>query len=62
MTNPHDFEVDSVHFLGTAGQNVDDVYRWDWQCSCCPQDHQLSISSRADLIDAVLLQAPSAKH
>lgn len=27
VTNPHDFEVDGVHFLGTAGQNVDDVYR-----------------------------------
>ena len=27
-TNPHDFEIDGVHFLGTAGQNVDDVCRW----------------------------------
>lgn len=26
-TNPHDFEVDGVTFLGTSGQNVDDVYR-----------------------------------
>lgn len=27
-TNPHDFEVDGVRFLGTAGQNVDDVARY----------------------------------
>lgn len=27
-TNPHDFDVDGVTFLGTSGQNVDDVYRW----------------------------------
>lgn len=26
-TNPHAFEVDGVSFLGTSGQNVDDVYR-----------------------------------
>lgn len=26
--NPHDFEVDGVCFLGTSGQNVDDVYRY----------------------------------
>lgn len=27
-TNPHAFAVDGVSFLGTSGQNVDDVYRW----------------------------------
>lgn len=26
-TNPHDFEVDGVGFLGTSGQNVDDIFR-----------------------------------
>ena len=49
VTNPHDFEVDGVHFLGSAGQNVDDVYRWDWQCSCCLPAHQLSTRSRAEV-------------
>jgi DNA polymerase delta subunit 2 len=28
VTNPHEFEVDGVQFLGTAGQNVDDVYKY----------------------------------
>lgn len=28
VTNPHDFSVDGVAFLGTSGQNVDDVFRW----------------------------------
>lgn len=27
-TNPHQFEVDGVTFLGCSGQNVDDVYRY----------------------------------
>lgn len=27
-TNPHEFEVDDVVFLGTSGQNVDDVCRY----------------------------------
>ena len=26
--NPHEFEVDGVRFLGTGGQNVDDLYKY----------------------------------
>ena len=26
-TNPHEFAIDGVRFLGTSGQNVDDVYK-----------------------------------
>jgi DNA polymerase delta subunit 2 len=28
VTNPHEFEADGVRFLGTSGQNVDDVWRY----------------------------------
>lgn len=28
VTNPFDFEVDGVTFLGTSGQGVDDIYRF----------------------------------
>ncbi|CAK0784791.1 hypothetical protein CVIRNUC_007995 [Coccomyxa viridis] len=28
VTNPHDFEVDSVAFLGTSGQNIEDIDRY----------------------------------
>ena len=28
VTNPHDFEVDGIHIMGTSGQNVDDIYRY----------------------------------
>ena len=26
-TNPHEFALDGVRFLGSSGQNVDDVYK-----------------------------------
>lgn len=28
MTNPHEFELDGVSFLGTSGQNIDDIYKY----------------------------------
>ena len=28
VTNPHEFEIDGVSFLGTSGQNIDDIYKY----------------------------------
>jgi DNA polymerase delta subunit 2 len=27
-SNPHQFELDSVRFIGTSGQNIDDLYKY----------------------------------
>lgn len=37
VTNPHSFEVDGVSFLGTSGQNVDDMAKY------CRQSSRLSM-------------------
>ena len=42
-TNPHAFEVDGVHFLGTSGQNVDDVMMYS------------TYESPADILEQMLL-------
>ena len=33
VTNPHEFDVDGVTFLGTSGQNLDDIDRCGARCA-----------------------------
>lgn len=35
VTNPHEFEVDGVAFMGTSGQNVADVLRYSEGDDAC---------------------------
>lgn len=42
-TNPHSFEIDGVSFLGTSGQNVEDVARYsNLEGAAAIQEHMLS--------------------
>ncbi|CAL8463006.1 g2540 [Coccomyxa elongata] len=36
VTNPHEFEVDGVTFLGTSGQNLDDIDRYSTETERLP--------------------------
>lgn len=31
VTNPHEFDIDGLHLLGTSGQNVDDLAKYSRQ-------------------------------
>lgn len=42
VTNPHEFVANGVKFLGTSGQNVDDIYKYSSQ------------EDRAGILEAIL--------
>lgn len=42
VTNPHEFTVGGVRFLGTSGQNVEDIYKYSNQ------------EDRAGILEAIL--------
>ena len=37
VSNPHECDIDAIRFLGTSGQNVDDLWR------CCATDDRLGL-------------------